>query len=83
MNERARIAMNFSQHVWFISNQIFDVKKNQIKCRKNKRAMPNFNPFDQKELGEHLTLEEGDTIFVIPRSLLEEYDEKLALYREI
>ena len=80
MDEKAKTDMNFSQHIWFISNQIFDVIKDQIKCRKNKRSMPNFDPFDQKDLGEHLTLEEGDAIFVIPRSLLEDFDKKLLLY---
>ena len=75
--------MSFSQSLWFISHQIFDVKKGKIKGRKNKRATPNFAPFEQKDLGGELTLTEGDIIFILPRTLLEEYDKKLILYKKV
>jgi len=79
MNEQIESLLNFEQTVRFISNQIFSVKEGKIKCRKNKRAAPNFEPFEKEELGSSLTLHEDDVILVIPQVLLDQYAEKLTL----
>lgn len=74
--------MLFSKFIHFISPQVFDVTKFEVQCKKNKRADPDFTPFNPLELGEKITFKEGDKIFIISSKLLEEFDSKFSLVKK-